>query len=232
MSGDQALEGADERTGATPGPVGLPAATTWRFVLLMLTTVASALALNVFLLDVLLQAFPGIPALGSRRCFTDLVSDVAAGRAGFGIIFYDCLNSARLADGLTDVAVTVLVGIVAVAIYRLYPWLITRGATALLLAGLGDTVPGGARTLVERMAPGAGRPVDVLVAVGRPGGDARAFGCFPRYRVMIDIGLIAAAEQDRSRLRAVLAHEIAHLRKPRHRHHVPDYSTVVGLPGR
>lgn len=212
MPADPVLEGTSERAGVTPEPAGLPAATTWRFLLLMATTLASALALNVFLLNVLLQTLPSIPALGSRRCFVGLVSDLAAGRPGFGITFFDCVNSARLADGLADVAATVLLGFVAVAIYRLYPWLITRRAPTWSLERLGDAVPGDVLRLVTRMAAEVGRPVDVLVAVGRPGTGARAFGCFPRYRVMVDMGLIASAGQDSGRLRAVLAHETAHLR--------------------
>jgi Zn-dependent protease with chaperone function len=212
MAAVPALRATGGRTGAAPDLAGLPAATTWRFVLLIVTTLASALALNIFLLADLLQVFPGIPALGSRGCFTRLASDAAARRPGFGITFYNCLNSARLADGVTDVALTVLLVAVAVAIYRLYPWLVTRGVPMRTLSGLGDVVPEGVRGLVTRTADEAGRPVKVLVAIGRPGTGARAFGCFPRYRVLVDIGLITAADRDDGRLRAVLAHEIAHVR--------------------
>ena len=63
---DPALEEIGDHAGASRDPAGLPTATTWRFVLLMVTTLAGALALNVFLLSALLQVFPGIPALGSR----------------------------------------------------------------------------------------------------------------------------------------------------------------------
>ena len=139
------------------------------------------------------------------------MSDAVARRPGFGITFYNCLNSARLADALTDVALVVLLVAVAIAIYRLYPWLITRAASTRPLAELGDAVPDAVRVLVARTASEADRPTEVLVAVGRPGTGARALGCFPRYRVLIDMGLITAAGREDGRLRAILAHELAHV---------------------
>ena len=61
--------------------------------------------------------------------------------------------------------------------------------SARSLEALGDAVPEQVRSLVAQTVSEAGRPADVLVAVNRPGTGARAFGCFPRYRVLADLGL-------------------------------------------
>ena len=82
--------GADEQTyappssgtdtaalGADAGLTALPAATGWRFALLMATVVAGAVALNTDLISALLGAFPRFPLLSQLRCYTGLATDVA-----------------------------------------------------------------------------------------------------------------------------------------------------------
>jgi Zn-dependent protease with chaperone function len=190
----------------------LPAATSWRFVLLMAAVIAGAIALNTFLVTALLGAFPRFPLLSQFRCYTGLAADVAARRPGYGMNFYSCLIATQSAQALANAGLAAVLVVISVLIYRLYPPLILRRATVRPLAALAGITPVRVIDLIDMVTREAGRPVELLVAVDQPGTGARAFGCFPRYRILMDIGLVTVAGRDEGRLRAVLAHEVGHVR--------------------
>ena len=217
--------GADEQTYAppsagtdTPAPgadadlTALPAATGWRFALLMATVVAGAVALNTDLISALLGAFPRFPLLSQLRCYTGLATDVAARRPGYGMTFYSCLITTQSAQALANAGLAAALIVLSVLIYRLYPRLILHWTTARPLASLAGITPVPVLDLIGTLTRKAGRPVELLVAVDRPGTGARAFGCFPRYRILVDMGLVTVAGRDEGRVRAVLAHEVGHVR--------------------
>ncbi len=190
----------------------LPTATSWRFTLLIVTAAAGALYLNDFVLEVLVQVFGSVPLLSNRGCFQRLLAAVRAGRPGYALTFNACTTTVQVRSGAAVLASVVLLALATVGIYRLCPRLILRAVAARPLADLAGVVPDHVLNLVHEQVAQIGRPVDVLVAVNHPTTGGRAFGCFPRYRILLDMGLVAGADQDEGRLRAVLAHEVAHLR--------------------
>lgn len=179
-------------------PLELPSATTSRFVILLVTAAAGALFVGNLLLASLRTSPP---------CLLQLEADFRAGRTAYGLAYYDC---SRLTGVLTS---TIIVGAVLVLvlvtflIYRLYPRLL--GLRTVPLAEVAGTR---AAAVVAEIAPRAGRPVDIRVAINRPTTDARTYGFRSRYRIALDFGLIAEAEDDPARLRAVLTHELMHVR--------------------
>ncbi|MEU1746639.1 M48 family metalloprotease [Micromonospora arida] len=101
--------------------------------------------------------------------------------------------------------------LVAVLLYLLHPWWLSRrrrmrpiasGADAELLDELAD---------LSRQA-GLRRPPTWLVAPYSTTQGGQAFGLADRRRICLDVGLLVRYDLDRAGFRAVLRHELAHLR--------------------
>jgi Zn-dependent protease with chaperone function len=184
-------------------PFALPVATTSRFLLLIVLSLAAGATTY----DVLV---PGDWAQLQAGC-------TAAARAAEGdptaaVAFNDCLDAVgRLrvlaaAAGSAAVALALLVG------WLLYPVLIRHRQGLVRLDERAHP-----RATAEIRAVLAGTPLprrpDLLIDPFRAGVGGRAFGRWPRYTVRLSLGTLRAAEAgDPVPLRAVLRHELAHLR--------------------
>lgn len=191
-------------------PFALPSATASRFALLMVTAGAGTTVLTYLVLGGVLSQMPDNPIDGRQGCFEELVRDVEAGSVA-GLDFYACNRAATIRFALAVVGAVVLLAVLTFAGYRWYPRLIERRQPSRPLSAF-TACPPEVLELVERMRPLAGRPVEVRVAVNRPTAGGRAFGRRGRYRIVLDAGLLVRAAADPTRLRAVFAHELAHVR--------------------
>lgn len=183
-------------------PFVLPTSTTSRFLLLIVLVLAAAASTY----DVVAAAdWAG----RYSRCAVQARADVGDG--GTAARFLTCFEAVG-----RDRAVRAATGSVLVALALLLGWfahpilLARRQGLAPLDAG---SHPRSAHEIARLVTEaGLSRPPEILVDLRTaPGG--RAFGRWPRYRVRLSLGLLRAAEKgDPAPLRAILRHELAHLR--------------------
>ncbi|GAB1823956.1 M48 family metalloprotease [Herbidospora sp. RD11066] len=198
------------RRTARPDPFGLPSATGSRFVLLLVVAGVGMMFLYFMLLDSD-PALP-LPVIGGLDCGRDLMAGIRAGAPDVSMAFYDCNQlKTRWFAGYVLLSVPAL-ALVTVIVYRLYPRLIERRLKTVDPAALAGVVPDAVLAELAGAAEKAGRPVRLLVAVDRPTTGGRAYGCRPHYRVVLDLGLLVQAGRHPGRLRAVLTHELMHVR--------------------
>lgn len=200
-------------------PFVFPSNTGSRFALLILTVLGASL----FLFNVMAYSFPGhtsnmLETYARCRALAptpDLLPQSATqaptAYTAASEDFTRCVASVgRITAGLTLGGVAALLG-VAAAIYWLYPgWKIRReGLTPLepedapeLAAYLDD---------LSREAGLSGAPTFLLNPLA-PSNSGLAFGRFGRYYVVLNGGLAVQFYADRPAFRAVMLHELAHLR--------------------
>ncbi|MFI6183163.1 M48 family metalloprotease [Nonomuraea sp. NPDC051191] len=191
-------------------PFALPAATTARFLLMIVVAVTSAVHLYLVLLD---RYFTARTDLGPRACA--LAANSGAGRVPDGDLVRDylgCLQHASVRAGWTVIGMVAVLLAVTVVIHLLHPRLVMRSRPRPLARLAVDegmaAVVRRVEDTVRALAPGT----EVYVATLRASASGRAFGRRPRYRIILDLGLLRAADADSGQLDAVLAHELAHLR--------------------
>ncbi|MGW2215984.1 M48 family metalloprotease [Nonomuraea sp. NPDC001684] len=202
-------------TPATPppprlDPFALPAATTARFLLMIVVAVTSAVHLYLVLLD---RYAAGSPDRGYRACA--LAAGSGAGRIPDGVLvsaYIDCVQRYSARTGWVVIGMVAELLAVAVVIHLLHPRLVMlSGPRPLAQFAVDEGMAAVVRRVedtVRALAPGT----EVYVATLRASASGRAFGRRPRYRIILDLGLLRAADADPGQLDTVLAHELAHLR--------------------
>ncbi|MFI7416131.1 M48 family metalloprotease [Nonomuraea sp. NPDC049684] len=191
-------------------PFALPAATTARFLLMIVVAVASAVHLYLVLLD---RYTAGSTSLGLRACA--LAVESGAGRVPDGVLvsaYVECAERESARTGWVVAGMVAGMLAVAVVIHLLHPRLVMLSRPRPLAQFAVDegmaAVVRRVEDTVRALAPGT----EVYVATLRASASGRAFGRRPRYRIILDLGLLRAADADPGQLDAVLAHELAHLR--------------------
>ncbi|MFC6082500.1 M48 family metalloprotease [Sphaerisporangium aureirubrum] len=197
---------------APPGrradPFLLPSQTGARFLLLIVSTLGTSLfAFNVIYLDL-------VPGASARylRCAQEADRPVAGtgdpGSWAYG--FAECVAPYERDKALWMGAGVAVLLLAALAAYWLMPvWRVRRGRLTRLTA---EDAPDLVVELTElSWRAGLRRPPEFLVST-RPGGGGVAFGRAGRRRVQLDAGLVTTFVTDRAGFRAVVLHELAHLR--------------------
>ncbi|MER6508368.1 M48 family metalloprotease [Nonomuraea sp. NPDC001636] len=191
-------------------PFALPAATTARFLLMIVVAVTSAVHLYLVLLD--RYAAAGTDR-GSRACA--LAARSGAGRipdAALVSAYVECVQRDSARTGWVVIGMVAGLLAVAVVIHLLHPRLVMlSGPRPLARFAVDEGMAAVVRRVedtVRALAPGT----EVYVATLRASAGGRAFGRRPRYRIVLDLGLLRAADADPGQLDTVLAHEVAHLR--------------------
>ncbi|MEU1393010.1 MULTISPECIES: M48 family metalloprotease [unclassified Nonomuraea] len=191
-------------------PFALPAATTARFLLMMVVAVTSAVHLYLVLLD---RYVAGGTDLGPRGCA--LAAGSGAGRIPDGVLvsaYVECVQRESARTGWMVIGMVAGLLAVAVVIHLLHPRLVMLSRPRPLAQFAVDegmaAVVRRVEDTVRALAPGT----EVYVATLRASASGRAFGRRPRYRIILDLGLLRAADADPGQLDTVLAHELAHLR--------------------
>jgi len=174
--------------------VSLPRPSTTRFILLVLMTCAAAS----------FAAYWWFIELRGNWSAEQAACLIRLGRAGSVTGFNRCVDGVLLRqEGV------VLLGPVTIVLAGV---LVTVASVPVMLLIWGS-VPARARVretfAASLAASGAARPPRLVAAKRRVRGEARVFGIFPRYWVVADRYLVAGTGPA---LRAVLAHELAHLR--------------------
>ncbi len=227
------MAAAEAHTGQTRPPVdpfALPTGTTIRFFLLAAAILASSATIYVSLYD---AVRPERMAEVYSRCVDEAGLGQAQKASGLEAISAAAAASNRLGECTASLdqsqAVWALSGlgllvVVTVVIYTLLPsWIIRRGRlaplagedTSDLVAYLGELV----RTAGLQHAP-----TFLLAPFNRtPGG--MAFGRWRRAYVRLNAGLVPLFRTDRAAFRAVVLHELAHLRN---RDVYKTYLTIAG----
>ncbi|MBB5084186.1 M48 family metalloprotease [Nonomuraea endophytica] len=194
--------------GERPGnPFLLPAATTSRFILLV--TIVLAAAASSFDL-----VAGGASQWRAAYAPCDLAADAAARTGGqdartLAAGYLGCLRAVGLERAAVALGAMLVVAAAIVLLYLVRPRL-TIARQHLVPAG--EELSG----LVAGLAAEEGlrRTPEVLLDANRgtPGG--RAFGRYPRYYLRLNIGTLheAGRRGDRSDLKAIVLHELAHLR--------------------
>jgi Zn-dependent protease with chaperone function len=210
-----------ERRASPPrlDPFVFPSSTVSRFALLILTVLGASL----FLFNVMAYSFPGhtsntLQTYAECRTLAP-TPDLLPGSATQAPTAYTAASEAftacvasvgRITAALTLGGVAALLG-VAGAIYWLYPgWKIRR-------EGLEPLEPEDAPELVAYLddlshEAGLSRAPTFLLNPLAPSNSGLAFGRFGRYYVVLNGGLAVQFYVDRPAFRAVMLHELAHLR--------------------
>ncbi|MFD6245734.1 M48 family metallopeptidase [Streptomyces roseolus] len=202
------------RPGAAAGPFALPSGTTVRFVLLIAAvTTVTALAVNSVSATIVNDA--DLPQMANYLDCLAAAADEAAGRrAEDPSVFvpepfeHGCHDPRGLAEWVPSAATGCLL-LVIFGVYLALPrWRIARRRyrpltrmpelSATLAALVAET---GVRARVAFLA----EPLDPTIA-------ALAFGRVGRRYVVLSGGLLALSAHDRPAFRAVVLHELAHLR--------------------
>ncbi|GAA2216417.1 hypothetical protein GCM10009850_118860 [Nonomuraea monospora] len=191
---------------ARPDPFALPAQTTLRFLLL----VAAALGSAVFAFNLVYLHFAPSEWPLFRSC-----AAAAARPAGLGrrleeaaTSLAECLSPAEPRKALWVAAGLAVMVVVTAAIYWMTPaWRIRRRR----LAPLRDAPELAAELDALVARAGLPRPPTFLLST-RAGASGVAFGHVGRRYVQIDAGLLVRHRLDPQAFRAVLLHELAHLR--------------------
>ncbi|MGH3884170.1 MAG: M48 family metallopeptidase [Pseudonocardiaceae bacterium] len=194
-------------------PFALPSATTLRFILL----IGAVLATSVFVFNfVYLAVAPG----GSRELAVYLGCRAGADQGRLGgsddigaaaNSFADCVAPFERAKAWWIVAGVVFLLLVAYLIYWWFPaWKIRRGRLTPLTADDSPELISYLGELVRQA--GLRRAPAFLVDLSASASSGLAFGRRGRYYVRLNAGLITKFVTNRAEFRAVVMHELAHLR--------------------
>ncbi|MFC7386277.1 M48 family metallopeptidase [Sphaerisporangium rhizosphaerae] len=181
-------------------------------MILLVVAAAGALFLDYVFLSDIQASTPGNPLVDRSHCAKTLGTDFQAARTGLGLAYYQCERLASMRFATIALVSVPALAMVTFLIYRLYPLLIGRRLRTVPLSSRAADLPEHVVAIIDGMVARAGRPVDIRIALNRPTTGGRAFGHYPRYRVVLDLGLLAQAADDSGPLRAVLAHELMHVR--------------------
>ena len=185
----------------------LPAETTFRFILLVLVTLAA----GFFVANWLFFSLGGDDqeTQTALRCGR-LVSELGAADGAATPIFADCTDPIQQRSGLAGIAGAVaILGLGGLACC-IAPAVRMRRRR---LRPLRDDVPAVAEA-VEKLCGEVGMrrsPAPVWNPLDG-GTSALAFGAFGRHRIALGAGLVATHYRDPGRFQAVLMHELAHVR--------------------
>ncbi|MFK0116373.1 M48 family metalloprotease [Streptomyces sp. NPDC090994] len=210
------------RSGEPPGPARLDervlaAGTTLRFVLLLLLLVTAGVAMIPQAVWQLLAS----SATANKEGACYLAAGVDPGWSFVDRLLQSTRNESaleacfdRYSQDFTGVSVGVgaVAVAAAVALYWLLPaWKARRSKVVPLDA---VDVHGTLRPLLDELVAVAGlsRPPRFVVAPAAPAASAVVFGRWRRPTIRLDGGLIATSDTQRDRFRAVVLHELAHVR--------------------
>ena len=195
-------------------PFALPASTSSRFVLLL----ACVLAATAYAADITVAALIAPNGWTARYSRCDEAADAVSGLSAEQITtdFLACQDGVSYQRvWLGAIAVAVLVIVLGVA-HWLHPWVVRRRGRLRPINPV--TYPEAAQDIaaVLRRSADQGelpRPVQVMVAPFRPAPTGRAFGRARRCTIWLNRGLVRRTDAEgRAHLRAVLRHELAHVR--------------------
>ncbi|WP_248962060.1 M48 family metalloprotease [Sphaerisporangium perillae] len=186
-----------------PDPFALPSATTTRFILLIGLTITTAMHLA-----------DGMVSWGEiqRACAT-WADDIAASTPAAQVTgaYLDCYTHAQFSRALFAVLVAGTFLAVVVLGHAVKPWLTVRRQKLLPLPA--GTYPEASAEIDHLVAEGGGRRRPGILIDAYDGGVAgRAFGRFSSNRIRLSVGLVREYPQSGPRLRAILRHELAHIR--------------------
>ncbi len=214
-------DGEDDRSRRWVDPFALPAGMTFHFILLV-TSVFATSAFYVWFL-----APPGLAKLSSSltRCAASTGISGALQLARESIAEVPYLNAvhARYARCLEPVdrtrtwwvlgSLIVLIAAAGVAYWLIPWWKIRRGRLVPLPAAVTEQAAAlRAELNTQVAAAGLARAPIFLLDPVSPAIGGLAFGRFGRYYVRLDAGLVVLLSTDPAGFRAVVRHELAHLR--------------------
>ncbi|MFF7813702.1 M48 family metalloprotease [Streptomyces sp. NPDC007945] len=201
-------------SGPAAGPFALPSGTTVRFVLLIAAvTAVTALTVNSVSAALVLDA--DLPRMAEYLdCLAAAADEAAARRAEDPSVFipepfeHGCHDPRGMADWVPGAATGLLLLVILGVYLALPPWRIARrryrpltGMPELSATLTGLVAETGVRARVTFLA----EPLDPTIA-------ALAFGRVGRRYVVLSGGLLALSAHDRAAFRAVVLHELAHIR--------------------
>lgn len=196
-----------------PDPFLLPQATGALFMLLIVSALASSIYVYAWAAGLFRTGFRGPVAKAMASC-----ADVARSKVGatdptvLTVGFHDCVVSVERHAVALVAALVVTLAIVAVVIYWVTPRFIRRTPCRPLRDFATDVAAAAAVAEIERVMAMSGRIVRVDVAILRHAVGARAYGHYPRYAIMLNLGLLVQGMREPAILRGVVAHELAHIR--------------------
>ncbi|RQX16689.1 hypothetical protein DDE19_14015 [Micromonospora ureilytica] len=192
----------------------LKASTDIRFMML----VAAVLASGVVAFGSVYIASPGAGPVNTvlDQCLADVQEATAYAPPDDAAIHGPALMRLCMRPLLREQALWVGAGIlaellVAVLLYLLHPWWLSRRRRMRPIASGADADLLDELTDLSRQA-GLRRPPNWLVAPYSTTHGGQAFGLPGRRRICLDVGLLVRYDLDRAGFRAVLRHELAHLR--------------------
>lgn len=198
----------NRRPVAAADPFAVPGALWPRFVLMAVCVVAAAADLAALLAE----SVPPSPLMTSSRCRAMLFAvvrgpDANSKLATFLAYHDECVIPPNPLPVPPELAVLVVTGAGCLLLYALTPYVIIlrRGLVRL------DRMPELSREL-SRLARTAGVRVRFLADPLNPGIGGLAFGHVGARRVVLNRGLLALARTDRPAFRAIVLHELAHVR--------------------
>lgn len=189
-------------------PFRLPSATSIRFVLLMAGASIGAMYVGLWYLPYL-SVILDQPLPLADTCAEQAGNVVGAGSDRAVLeTFLDCLTGRERLAAWWFLGAVPVWAVTTAVVYTAYPVVLRRRLRALRLPRTSGAVRAAEQALHEEPG-GAARRVTLLVTPGTAGG-ARVFGAWGRYWIAIDLALLTAPFRGRSR--AVIRHELAHLR--------------------
>jgi Zn-dependent protease with chaperone function len=193
--------------GTRPDPFALPAQTGARFLLMIVSTLGTSLfAFNV----VYLNRVPGVTVQMQRCAAQPERPSAGADPGALADAYVACMAPYARDQVLWITAGVALLLLTALAIYWVMPtWRVRRHHLTPLTADAGPELAAELAELTWRA--GLRHPPEFLIGT-RPGAGGVAFGRLGRRRVQLDAGLVTMFVTDRPGFRAVVLHELAHLR--------------------
>ncbi|GAB1818095.1 M48 family metalloprotease [Herbidospora sp. RD11066] len=195
-------------------PFLLPSSTTSRFLILILTTVAGSLYVNLWLRTMWWSVRETPEHVRAASCLTGLRSGAMEDATAVLDRYAACAVRVTAIDSLIPVAMLAAPLLAVVVLYLLHPvWARRHGLDPLETVGEGpnhDAVVARFAAVVAEETPG--KVVRVLVDPARRGVSGRTFGLPRRHTIVLSIGTVVAYRKEPQVAEAVLRHELAHIR--------------------
>ncbi|WP_030453373.1 hypothetical protein [Herbidospora cretacea] len=190
-------------------PFLLPSSTTSRFLVLILTSVAGALFVNLHL-RTLWWTVAGTPEqVRAGHCLAALRSGGLAEAAAVADRYAACAVRVTMIDALIPVAMLAAPLVATVVLYVLHPvFAVRHRPMALAEAGAGphhDAVVARFAEVLAEETPG--RSVRLLVDLPRSDLSGRTFGLPGRHTVVLSLGTVLAYTEEPEVTEALLRHE-------------------------
>ncbi|AWS44630.1 M48 family metalloprotease [Streptosporangium sp. 'caverna'] len=200
---------------ATPprlDPFALPAATTARFLLMIVVAVTSSIHLYVALLGWFVSVTNRVNAAPYGCALTTRATAGRIPDRDLVAAYIGCVRGVTARNGFVLIGMVLVLVAAAVAIYLVHPRLVMLSRPRPLAQLAVDEGMAAVVRRVEETVRAVAPKAEVYVATLRATASGRTFGRSPRYRIILDLGLLREADTDPGRLDVVLAHELAHLR--------------------